>query len=72
MVRIPLGQPSVNVEPLILNHPNGNLEIKINPHCVKNHGWEEKSVDNPVSYQQFTAINFVCPTNSIHYKIQQF
>jgi hypothetical protein len=43
-----------------------------NPHCAENYAGEEKSVDNPLSYQQFTAMNFTNATNSNHYEIQQF
>lgn len=44
----------------------------LNPHCAENYAEEEKTVDNPISYQQFTEINFANTTNSNHYEIHQF
>ena len=44
----------------------------LNPHCAENYAKEEKTVDNPLSYQQFRTMNFTNTTISNHYEIQKF
>jgi carbonic anhydrase len=39
--------------------PAIELSADFNPHCAENPNRSEKSVNNPISYQQNTEVNFI-------------